>query len=1149
MKSNSKQFYHKTPTKKGEKPDWCDLFGSSLGLAVASKASDSTMLIVTPDASRSIKLKQEIKFFLGKKDIQVKIFPGWETLPYDHFSPHEGVISERLSILYQLASGKKSIVLVDVQTLMHRLPPKEYIEANSFIMKVGETIDFNSLRYKFEEHGYSFVTKVMEHGEFAVRGSIIDVFPMGSSVPYRIDFFDTEIDSIRIFDVDTQRSFKNIDDIKLLPAKEFPLDEDGVDRFCDSWCSHFGYERTRSGIYQDISSGKMHPGVEYYLPLFFEKTSTFFDYLSSDTQIISLDDIEKSAKNFWDEVNVRYEQLRHDVMRPILAPKDIFVEPAVITRSVFCDEAIQKCFKNIGLLRPAKNAGLAMMTNVAFKKLIKDFPNARILFSAKTAGRREFLIEYLQKVKISPGVVESWQTFLESEDRFCITISGIEEPAHVVLERNNQEILIITEHQIFSEKVIEREAGRSSAQKVDAIIRDLTELQISDPIVHIDYGVGRYLGLKKLKVDNQENEFLELEYANQAKLYVPITSLNLVGRYTGVDKEHAPLNHLGSKQWDKTKRQAKEKIRDTAVELLEICARRLNAKGFTFVKPEKEYDRFVESFPFVVTQDQERAINEVLDDMTSSRPMDRLICGDVGFGKTEVAMRAAFLAVYNGKQVAILTPTTLLAGQHFENFVERFDSWPIKIALLSRFKGGREQQVILDDLASGKIDIIIGTHKLLQKNVKFNNLGLLVVDEEHRFGVRQKEYIKNLALNVDVLSLTATPIPRTLNMAFGGIRDFSIISTPPAKRLAIKTFVSEYQPYLIKEAILRETMRGGQVYFLHNNVSTIEKFADELHRLVPEARIALAHGQMRKQNLERIMRDFYQLRINVLVCTTIIESGLDIPTANTIIINRADKFGLAQLHQLRGRVGRSHHQAYAYLITPPVSALTADAKKRLDAITHMKDLGAGFVLATNDLEIRGAGELLGEKQSGVMQGIGFSLYMDMLKSAIKTLKGKGRGASEDSVEIKTEIDLKISALIPDKYIRDLNLRLVLYKRIAEASDQDELEELRIEMLDRFGMLLESTKNLFKITELKLKAAKLGIAKIHFGVTKGVIEFKPEYKGDPNKIISAMQKYSLSFKFPSANSVEFTSDKNVSKIELIDKLLAELFGGKGQRGQV
>lgn len=1169
MKNKPQQFYHKLPIKKAEKTYWRNLMGCASGLAIATSIKSNrgdapALLVITPDALTASRLAREVQFFIGSKrdETQVLMFPGLETLPYDYFSPHEDIISQRILTLYQLPQLKSGVIFVDAQTLMQRLPPRNYVEANSFVLKVGEQMDFAVLQQKLEKYGYCCVKKVMEHGEFAVRGSIIDIFPMGSTQPLRLDLLDMEIDSIRLFEVDTQRSFKTINEIKLLPAKEFPLDIDGSQNFCASWESYFGGDPLKCPMYQSVKSQATHPGIEYYLPLFFSATTSLFAYLPANCKVITTNDVEQNLYDFWEEIKKRYEQLSHDQTHPLLSPSDIFIPPEKVLEiknsfpEIFIDNQSKEkdCINNVSLCFDVQTFDIDIDNNnlkdtAKLQTILNNNSKARVLFTAESLGKREAILDILHKINIIPTVVDSWQDFIHSTSKIAITIAPIKQPLHIIWKENNAEILLLTENQFFGDNVGQpmpsvlstTEASLTSLPKID-VIRDLTELQIDAPVVHIDYGVGRYLGLQKLKTNDYETEFLALEYANQAKLYVPVTSFGLISRYMGVDAEHAPLNHLGSKQWEKIKNEAVKKIQDTAAELLEIYANRTQAQGFIFNLPMEDYERFSSAFPFIATLDQERAIAAVISDMTSGRSMDRLICGDVGFGKTEVAMRAAFLAVHSGKQVAILTPTTLLAQQHFTNFQDRFASWPVKIALFSRFRGNKEQKEIIEDLACGKIDIVIGTHKLLQKNVCFKQLGLLIIDEEHRFGVKQKEHIKKIATNIDILALTATPIPRTLNMAFAGIRDFSIIATPPAKRLAIKTFVHEYNPYLIKEAILRETLRGGQVYFVHNDITTIEKTARELQRLIPNIRLAIAHGQMRKQQLAQIMHDFYHHHVNVLVCTTIIESGLDIAAANTIIIDRADRFGLAQLHQLRGRVGRSHHQAYAYLIVPPDSMLTSDAKKRLEAIIAMKDLGTGFALATNDLEIRGAGELLGDKQSGVIQGIGFTLYMEMLERAIKTLKKSKDNNNikhEETEKIKTEMDLQIAAIIPDSYVGDINQRLVLYKRIAEAKNQNELDELQIEMIDRFGLLPLYAKNLFKISALKIKAQQLGIKKFSFGASKGIIQVASTVTIDPQMLIPLLQSQTKSYKFLDPYTIEFVVNLQMQtpeiRIEFVDNL--------------
>lgn len=1157
MKNNRDSFYHKSSRKKVATTCWQDLTGSALGLAIASINIPSPLIVITPNILTAQRLERELRFFIDEKQTRSKIlnFPDWETLPYDHFSPNDDLISQRLSSLYQLSILKTAVIFIAASTLMHPLPPKHYLESNSLVLAINDHLDFYLLRHKLEQYGYAHVTKVMGPGEFAIRGSIIDLFAMGSRHPFRIDLLDAVVDSIRVFAVDTQRSFKTVNNIKLLPAREFPLTNETIELFRQSWLAYFGENSHQSALYQSVISKTPHPGVEYYLPLFFKNTATLFDYLPANTVVMTIGEVGKSMEEFWREITHRYEELRHDQLRPILSPEDFFISQDRINRIkngysqiivndykhqatiynnpiIDCFE-IQKC-DEILVGDDPKNKVLNL------QQLLKTKPNMRILLVAESIGRRETLLEIFNQIDMLPTILNSWQEFLESTANLAITIAKIEQPLNLIATDNSTEILLITENQIFDNQPVY--LGDNSTillpQKIAAIISDLSALQTGSPMVHVDYGIGLYLGLQKLSTNGYESEFMLLEYANQAKLYLPITSCGLISRYNGVDSEHPPLSYLGAKQWEKIKQDANKKIRDTAVEILELHARRLKAPGYSYTKPDADYERFASSFPFMVTPDQKRAIEEVIADMSSSLPMDRLICGDVGFGKTEVAMRAAFIAAYNGKQVAILTPTTLLAQQHFNNFKDRFASWPVKIEIISRFRNAKEQKSISENLANGTIDIVIGTHKLLQKNIKFKNLGLLIIDEEHRFGVSQKEDLKKLTIDISILTLTATPIPRTLNMAFTGIRDFSIIATPPAKRLTIKTFIHEQEPYLIREAILRETLRGGQVYFLHNEIATIEKTARELQNLVPTIRLAVAHGQMKKQRLEQIMRDFYHLHTNVLLCTTIIESGIDIPTANTIIIDRADRFGLAELHQLRGRVGRSHHQAYAYLLTPPKPLLTKDAKKRLDAIVAMKDLGTGFILATNDLEIRGAGELLGEKQSGVMQNIGFALYMEMLEAALKTLKNPQDSEGATTATINPELDLQLSALIPDQYINDVNLRLGLYKRIAAATDQNKLDALQLEMVDRFGLLPEYTKNLFKISSLKLKAQKIAIVKIAFGINKGRIEFAHNHSIDPKTIMQLIDKHTNSYKFLDSYTLEFTWDLKVNKLDFVTNFLSD-----------
>lgn len=1176
------QFYHNLPIKPAEKMYWEQLHGSSQGLALSLAARQRPIVVITPDIFTGNRLEEELHFFAANNDVDklpILTFPDWETLPYDHFSPHEDIISQRLLALNQLPTIKSGILIIAATTLMQRLLPRDYLEANSLILNCNESINIAEFRQRLERCGYYCVSKVMEHGEFAVRGSIIDLFPMGSDQPLRIDLFDQEIDSIRLFDPETQRTTTKIESFKLLPAKEYPLTPEAVSTFRQNWRSMFSGDPTKSPLYQNISNAKSHPGIEYYLPLFFAKTHSIFDYLPTNSLIVTIGNLEQVMSDFWQKIKDRYEQLGHDQSYPILPPQNIFLPveqvfgalqqfPQILInpeeyRTTLNKNITSTCFNtqkylDISIDRKAVQplAKLANFINTAM-------PTSRILFCAESGGRRESLLELLKTINIQPATFNSWHDFLNADALLGIVVAPIEQGLYqpridsAIINTNNTainianihltNIILITETQLFGQQqVMQRRLRKKTVQDPEAIVRDLTELHVGAPVVHIDHGIGRYLGLQTLTTDGQNAEFLVLEYADSVKLYVPVSALNLISRYTGVDAEHAPLNHLGSKQWEKTKREAREKIRDVAAELLEIYAERQAKSGFAFTVPKLDYQRFAAAFPFEETPDQQRAIAEVITDMTQPKSMDRLICGDVGFGKTEVAMRAAFIAVNNDKQVAILTPTTLLAQQHFSNFKDRFADWPVRVELLSRFRSAKEQIKIMQKLENGEIDIIIGTHKLLQPNIQFKDLGLLVVDEEHRFGVRQKERIKSLRPNIDILTLTATPIPRTLNMAFANIRDFSIIATPPARRLTIKTFIHQRNNHLIKEAITREILRGGQVYFLHNDVATIDKTARELQELLPTISIAVAHGQMPEQRLEYIMRDFYHLHYNVLVCSTIIESGIDIPTANTIIIDRADRFGLAQLHQLRGRVGRSHHQAYAYLLVPPPSLMTPDAKRRLDAIVSMEDLGAGFTLATHDLEIRGAGDLLGEEQSGEIQNIGFSLYMDMLEKAVTALKEGKKIDLDLPAQQSLEIDLHIHALIPNDYINDVNIRLVLYKRIANIKNAAEADDLQVELIDRFGLLPDATKNLFKIAQLKSKAEPLGIHKITAGNQKGMIEFFEHPNIDPLIIIKLIQRESKTYKLKGPNTLEFILQQHPTlqvtagyKIEFVNHLLDKL----------
>ena len=922
------------------KQHWGNLPGAALSLAIAEAANAARRftLLLTADSQAAERLEQELKFFAP--DLPVLHFPDWETLPYDLFSPHQDIISQRIASLYRLPELSHGVLVVPITTALHRLAPTSFLLGSSLVLDIGQKLDVEAMRTRLEASGYRYVDTVYEHGEFTVRGALIDLFPMGSKVPYRIDLFDDEIETLRTFDPDTQRSIDKVDSVRLLPAKEFPLHKDEVVRFKARFRERFDVDFRRSPIFQDLNSGITPAGIEYYIPLFFEQTSTLFDYLPQDTQVFSLPGIEQAAENFWNDVRNRYEERRVDPARPLLPPAELFLPVEdCFARLKACPRVVvsqQDVETGVGRerfpARPLPELAIEAKANqplAALSNFLDQFAG-RVLFTAESAGRREVLLELLERLKLRPKTVDGWQEFVAGKDRLAITIAPLDEG--LVLDEPS--LALVAESPLFGQRVMQRRRREKRADhgNNDAVIKNLTELREGAPVVHIDHGVGRYQGLATLEIDNQVAEFLTLVYADEAKLYVPVANLHLIARYTGSDDELAPLHRLGSEVWQKAKRKAAEQVRDVAAELLDIYARRAAREGYAFEDPKADYATFSAGFPFEETPDQQSSIDAVRADMLAARPMDRLVCGDVGFGKTEVAMRAAFIAVHGGRQVAVLVPTTLLAQQHYNSFRDRFADWPVKVEVMSRFKSTKEVNAAVAELAEGKLDIVIGTHKLLQDDVKFKNLGLVIIDEEHRFGVRQKEQLKTLRSEVDILTLTATPIPRTLNMAVSGMRDLSIIATPPARRLSVRTFVMEHNKPTVKEALLRELLRGGQVYYLHNDVKTIEKCAADLAELVPEARIGIGHGQMRERELEQVMSDFYHKRFNVLVASTIIETGIDVPSANTILIERADKFGLAQLHQLRGRVGRSHHQAYAYLLTPPRKQITPDAEKRLEAI-------------------------------------------------------------------------------------------------------------------------------------------------------------------------------------------------------------------------
>ena len=1071
-------------------------------LKTTSKSQAAPLVIVTSSAFEAQRLMEEIPYFAGSADTQDKLkvhmLPDWETLPYDVFSPHPDLISERLATLYQISQNQCDVVIVPIATALLRLPPVSYLSAHTFMLKKGQKLNLDALRGQCAQAGYHHVSQVMSPGEFSVRGGLVDLFPMGSALPFRIDLFDDEVETIRTFDVDTQRSLYPVPEIRLLPAREFPLDEAGISTFRSNFREQFEGDPQRAKIYKDVSKGTASGGIEWYLPLFFTETATIFDYFSSDTIICLHGNLDKAAQQFWFEANSRYKLLAHDTERPILIPEVLLIKT---------DDFFAKThqFALLNVLYEAENLLPALdIDRRAEQPLHKlqtyiQTANQRVLIVAESLGRRETMTQLFATHGLNIPVCETWADFLASSEPVMLGVSTLHSGFA-------DEFVVITEAELYAATVRQqRRREKEKARSTEGMLKDLSELRMDDPVVHEQHGVGRYKGLFNLDFGEGETEFLLLEYYGDDKLYVPVSQLFLISRYSGGPPESAPLHRLGSGQWEKAKKKALKQIRDTAAELLNLYAQRAARRGHAFTLSLQDYEAFCEGFPFEETPDQLEAIENVIKDMQSGRPMDRLVCGDVGFGKTEVALRAAFVAVMGGRQVAVLVPTTLLAEQHYQNFTDRFADWPIKIAEISRFRTAKEQAEALRGLAAGEIDIIIGTHRLIQKDVKFKNLGLAILDEEHRFGVRQKEQMKALRAEVDVLTLTATPIPRTLSMAMEGLREFSVISTPPQKRLSIKTFHTDYSEGIIKEAAMREFKRGGQVYFLHNEVDTIHSMREKLERILPEARIAVAHGQLRERELEHVMRDFYHQRSNVLLCTTIIETGIDVPTANTIIMNKADMFGLAQLHQLRGRVGRSHHQAYAYLLTDPDRKITPQAQKRLDAIQLLEDLGAGFHLAMHDLEIRGAGELLGDNQSGEMQEIGFSLYSDMLNHAVKQLKAGKEPDLNAPLGVTTEINLHVPALLTNAYCPDVHERLVIYKRLANCSNDDELDAMQEELIDRFGLLPEQGEALLACHRLRVAAKPLGINKIDASDSAIQLHFSPNTELDPMKLINLLQR--------------------------------------------
>ncbi|NTV96150.1 MAG: transcription-repair coupling factor, partial [Thiobacillus sp.] len=1098
--------------------------GSADSLILSGLAQGSRLLILTETAFQAARLCEEIAWFAP--GLSVSQFPDWETLPYDPISPHPDLVSERLAALWLSSEKRTQILVAPAATSLQRLAPPSFLSAHAFLFKQGDRLDIEAFRSRLTDAGYSHVSQVLTPGEFAVRGGLIDLFPMGSAMPYRIDLFDDEIESIRSFDPDSQRTLYKVNDVRLLPAREFPLDEAGITRFRQNFRDAFEGDPSKSQIYKDVSHKLAPAGIEYYLPLFFDETATLFDYLPGDIAVVLHGDIQAAVDGFWTDTRSRHRLLAGDRQRPLLAPEALFLP----TDQFF---GRLKSYARLELAGDGET-GYDAAPQVETDRRAEQ-PYARLerhlaktagatLLVAESLGRRETMANALAEFGLKPALLEGWPEDLvkgkggrvKGENTTPLTTlppspfplpdfyltTGPLAAGFVDLGRG---LTVLTETELYARSPTARTSRAGKPSQVEGMLRDLSELKVNDPVVHVQHGIGRYLGLTGMDLGDGTEEFLTLEFAGGDKLYVPVAHLHLIGRYMGGDPDTAPLHRLGSGQWEKAKRRAMEKARDTAAELLNLYAQRAAREGTAFAVDPHGLDAFAAGFEFDETPDQQAAIDAVVADLRAGKPMDRLVCGDVGFGKTEVALRAAYVAVADGKQVAVLCPTTLLAEQHMETFADRFADLPVKIAELSRFRSAKEVAAAVEGLKTGKIDIVIGTHKLIQPDIKFKNLGLTIIDEEHRFGVRQKEQLKALRAQVDVLTLTATPIPRTLAMSLEGIRDFSVIATAPQKRLAIKTFVQPWSEGLIREAALRELKRGGQIYFLHNEVETIQAMAEKLAKLVPEARIQVAHGQMHERELEHVMRDFTHQRFNLLLCTTIIETGINVPSANTIIINRADKFGLAQLHQLRGRVGRSHHQAYAYLLTPPGEAkITANANKRLEAIQAMEELGSGFYLAMHDLEIRGAGEVLGESQSGEMQEVGFNLFNDMLAMAVKSLRDGKEPDLEAPLAVTAEINLHLPALLPEDYCSDVHERLVLYKRLANCADADDLRRLEEELIDRFGLPPGPARTLIETHRLRLDTEALGIVKLDAADKAISIQFKTNPPIDPARLIKLIQ---------------------------------------------
>ncbi|WP_026483132.1 transcription-repair coupling factor [Alcaligenes phenolicus] len=1120
--------------------------GDACLIADLARQHKAPILVLCADPLTAQRLAEEILLF--GPALRVRQLPDWETLPYDSFSPHQDLISERLRTLHALTMHEVDVLTVPVTTALYRLAPPSFLAAYTFSFRQGDALDEAQLRAQLMLANYTHMTQVSAPGEFSIRGGLIDLFPMGSVLPYRLDLFDNEIESIRSFDIDTQRSLYPVKEIQLLPGREFPMDEEARTQFRARFREFFEGDPSRALPYKDVGNGIAFAGIEYYLPLFFEETATLMDYVPQGSLVITHGDAQNAIGRFQSDTHSRFSFLKNDRERPILPPESLFLSDEQFFNGI-------KPFSRLSLSAQADNQPIAHpdfepLPVVAVNRRDKDplaqlrqevlDPKNRTVLCADSAGRRETLLQMLREHDLSPATdCQSLADFLESDAAFALVVAPLSRGFALV----HDSLSLLTENDLYPTQTRTQSSRRRNERSsdVEAMVRDLSELREGDPVVHAEHGIGRYCGLKEMDLGEGPVEFLHLEYAKGSTLYVPVAQLHVIARYSGADPEHAPLHQLGSGQWDKARRRAAKQARDSAAELLALYAQRAAREGFKFKLPLNDYQAFSEGFGFEETPDQAAAIEAVVNDMTSGQPMDRLVCGDVGFGKTEVALRAAFLAVANGKQVALLCPTTLLAEQHAQTFSDRFADWPIRVAELSRFRSTKETQAAIAGLRDGSVDIVIGTHKILSSDVRFKQLGLVIIDEEHRFGVRQKEALKQLRAEVDILTLTATPIPRTLGMSLEGIRDFSVIATAPQKRLAIKTFVRREDGSTIREALLRELKRGGQVYFLHNEVETIHNRRARLEELVPEASIAVAHGQMPERELEAVMKGFYQKRYNVLLCTTIIETGIDVPTANTIVIHRADRLGLAQLHQLRGRVGRSHHQAYAYLLTPGEDAITSNAKKRLEAIQAMEELGAGFFLAMHDLEIRGAGEVLGESQSGDIQEVGYSMYADMLNTAVKALKAGEEPDLDSPFALQCEVNLHTSALLPANYCPDVNARLGHYKALSHARTEDDLIHIHEELIDRYGLLPEAGENLLAVHRLRIKAEPLGIVKIDASEAQATIQFSSKPNVDAVSIIELVQKNKqVRLAGPDKLKVEITKGEEIrNRIQAVRNVLNSL----------